>query len=61
MLPALPLPAGLAMPAVGYGCWKVGRDTAAALVESVIRAGYRHIDSAADYGNEEEVEQNLKF
>jgi len=43
------------MPAVGYGCWKVGKDTAADLIEKVIRLGYRHIDSACDYANEKEV------
>ncbi len=29
------------------------------LVEKVIRMGYRHIDSASDYGNEREVRQVL--
>ena len=43
------------IPAVGYGCWKVSRDRATELVEGVIRAGYRHIDGACDYGNEKEV------
>jgi len=48
------------MPAVGYGCWKVGKDTAADLIEKVIRLGYRHIDSACDYANEKEVGQGIK-
>ena len=43
------------MPAVGYGCWKVGKDNAADLIEKVIRLGYRHIDGACDYANEKEV------
>ena len=46
------------IPAVGYGCWKVSRDRATELVEGVIRAGYRHIDGACDYGNEKEVSWN---
>lgn len=42
------------MPPVGFGLWKIPReDTADAVVEA-IRAGYRHFDSAADYGNEAE-------
>ena len=47
--------AGATIPSVGYGCWKVPKDVCADVVESVIRAGYRHIDSACDYGNEKEV------
>ena len=47
------------IPAVGYGCWKVPRDRATELVEGVIRAGYRHIDGACDYGNEKEVSGSL--
>ena len=43
------------MPAVGYGCWKVGKDNAADLIAKVIRLGYRHIDGACDYANEKEV------
>ena len=34
------------------------KDRATELVEGVIKAGYRHIDSACDYGNEKEVCEN---
>ena len=54
MSSALPLPHGN-MPTVGYGLWKVGKDKASSLVKSVIGSGYRHVDSAANYGNEKEV------
>jgi len=50
----LPLAIG-SMPVVGYGCWKVTKDSASDLVEAAIRMGYRHIDGACDYGNEKEV------
>ena len=30
------------------------------MIESVIRSGYRHIDCAADYGNEKEVGAGIK-
>ena len=43
------------MPAVGLGIWKIDRGDTAAAVESAIEIGYRHIDSAADYGNEQEA------
>ena len=43
------------MPAVGLGIWKIDRNDTAAAVENAIGIGYRHIDSAADYGNEQEA------
>ena len=39
-----------AIPAVGFGCWKVAKDLAPSVVEAAIKNGYRHIDCAADYG-----------
>ncbi|MDP4943046.1 MAG: aldo/keto reductase, partial [OM182 bacterium] len=46
---------GKVMPAVGLGLWKIERDATADAVYAAIDAGYRHLDSAADYGNEREV------
>lgn len=46
---------GGALPAVGLGLWKVPRPAAADLVRQAVRAGYRHLDCACDYGNEAEV------
>ncbi len=43
------------MPAVGLGYWKVEKSDAAALTVEAVKAGYRHLDCAADYGNEENV------
>jgi D-xylose reductase len=40
------------MPAIGFGLWKIAREDTAAMVRSAIAEGYRHLDSAADYGNE---------
>jgi len=48
-----------AIPAVGFGCWKVAKDLAPSVVEAAIKNGYRHIDCAADYGNEAEVGQGI--
>jgi D-xylose reductase len=39
-------------PTVGLGLWKIANDQAAQAVEAAIEIGYRHIDSASDYGNE---------
>lgn len=41
------------------GLWKVARGDAPAVVREAIRAGYRHFDSACDYGNEAEVGAGL--
>ena len=49
-----------AMPAVGLGLWKVPREDASAVVQGAIAAGYRHLDSACDYGNEAEVGQGIQ-
>ena len=47
------------MPSVGLGLWKIDKtDTAKAVVDA-IDVGYRHLDSAADYGNELEVGEGI--
>lgn len=47
------------MPQVGIGLWKIERDKTAEMVRAAIAAGYRHIDSACDYGNEIEAGQGI--
>ena len=48
------------MPAIGLGLWKIPREDTAEMVCSAIAEGYRHLDSAADYGNEAEVGKGLQ-
>ncbi len=48
------------MPSVGLGTWKIGRDETAQAVNDAIAAGYRHIDSAADYGTEVETGNGIR-
>lgn len=55
----VPLADGGAMPSVGLGCWKIDKPIAAEVVAQAARIGYRHFDSACDYGNEEEVGDGL--
>ncbi|KAI9677834.1 MAG: NAD(P)H-dependent D-xylose reductase (XR) [Trizodia sp. TS-e1964] len=50
---------GQQMPQVGFGCWKVNQDTCADQVYNAIKAGYRLLDAACDYGNEVECGQGL--
>ncbi len=48
------------LPAVGLGFWKVPKPDAAGLVQAAVRAGYRHLDCACDYGNEAEVGDGIR-
>ena len=51
--------AGSSMPAVGLGLWKIDKGATADVVTDAIEIGYRHLDSAADYGNEIEVGEGI--
>ena len=44
-----------APPPVGLGLWKIDKPNVASLIEQALRCGYRHLDSACDYGNEVEA------
>ncbi len=46
---------GYRIPCLGFGTYKMPAEQAEASVREAIRAGYRHIDTAAFYGNEKEV------
>ncbi|MDT8437496.1 MAG: aldo/keto reductase [Wenzhouxiangellaceae bacterium] len=48
------------IPRVGFGLWKVAPDECADQVYAAIQAGYRHLDSACDYGNEAEAGQGIR-
>ncbi|PKH00531.1 aldo/keto reductase [Paraglaciecola sp. MB-3u-78] len=48
------------MPKVGFGLWKIPQDICANAVYNAIKAGYRHLDSACDYGNEVQVGEGIK-
>lgn len=53
--PLMPLADGNAIPQIGYGMYKVLPADAARLALAAIDAGYRHLDTAALYGNEAEA------
>jgi D-xylose reductase len=48
------------MPLIGFGLWKIAPQDCADVVYQAVLAGYRHFDSACDYGNEREVGLGLK-
>lgn len=55
------LPDGRTVPCIGYGTWQtptgeVARDS----VRAAIECGYRHIDTAAAYGNEADVGEGIR-
>lgn len=51
---------GAQIPAVGLGTWQSGPGEVAAAVEVALKAGYRLIDTAYCYGNEDEVGKGIK-
>jgi diketogulonate reductase-like aldo/keto reductase len=54
---ALKLNNDVEMPAIGLGVFQSSPEATAGAVEAALRDGYRHIDTAAAYGNEREVGQ----
>ncbi|QEW00242.1 aldo/keto reductase [Microbacterium caowuchunii] len=54
-IPRIPLNSGYDIPQLGYGVFKVDPAQTEKLVSEALEVGYRHIDTAAIYGNEEGV------
>ncbi|OMI41251.1 aldo/keto reductase [Streptomyces sparsogenes] len=52
-VPFITLNNGVRMPQLGFGVWQVPDDEAADAVSTALESGYRSIDTAAIYGNEE--------
>jgi diketogulonate reductase-like aldo/keto reductase len=57
--PTVPLNNGVAIPQLGFGVFKVPPAETAQIVKQALSAGYRHIDTAAMYGNEAGVGQAI--
>lgn len=51
---------GLSIPKIGFGTWQAKDEEVKNAVLWALEAGYRHIDTAQGYGNEEEVGEALK-
>lgn len=51
---------GASIPALGLGTWTLTGNACADLVARALDLGYRHIDTAASYGNEEAVGAGLR-
>ncbi|MER8073618.1 aldo/keto reductase [Streptomyces sp. NPDC094034] len=51
---------GIEMPALGLGVFQTAPEETKAAVTAALELGYRHIDTAAAYGNEREVGQAIR-
>src|SRR3712207_464802 len=58
--PTLLLNDGNSIPQIGLGTWPLGDAAVVPVVVAAIAAGYRHIDTAARYGNERGVGQGIR-
>jgi len=59
-MPTLTFAHGDAMAALGLGTWRLTPEQTAATVRTALELGYRHIDAAANYGNEAQVGEALR-
>jgi len=59
-VPTIRLNDGRPMPQLGFGVWQVPNHEARSIVTEAISAGYRSIDTAAVYGNEEGVGEAVR-
>ena len=51
---------GVQMPILGFGVFQIPDGETQAAVEAALSAGYRHLDTAASYGNEQAVGAAIK-
>ena len=59
-VPCFTLNDGHKIPAIGCGTYLISVDEVSKMVETAIKVGYRHIDCAETYGNEEGVGRGIK-
>ena len=52
---------GVKIPCIGFGTWQIENGSRAVVsIQAALEAGYRHIDTAQGYGNEESVGMAVK-
>jgi 2,5-diketo-D-gluconate reductase A len=59
-VPDVTLSSGTTIPQLGFGVFQIPPEDTAEIVSHALRTGYRHIDTAMLYGNEEAVGQALR-
>ncbi|WP_457965132.1 aldo/keto reductase [Arthrobacter sp. D1-29] len=60
LAPLIKLNDGHSIPQIGLGTWPLDDDQVATAVVHAVEAGYRHIDTAVKYGNEEGVGNGIR-
>ena len=60
LAPTIPLLHGAQIPVIGLGTWPLRGAEAAAAVRTAIEAGYRLVDTAENYQNEDGVRQGIR-
>jgi diketogulonate reductase-like aldo/keto reductase len=59
-IPSFTLNNGVEIPVLGFGVYQTPPAETIASVETALQTGYRHIDTAAAYGNEREVGEAIR-
>jgi 2,5-diketo-D-gluconate reductase A len=59
-IPTVELNDGALIPQLGFGVFQIEPDRTAAAVKAALEIGYRHIDTAEMYGNEQGVGQGIR-
>jgi 2,5-diketo-D-gluconate reductase A len=59
-VPTFTMNNGVEIPALGFGVYQAAPEETIAAVESALQTGYRHVDTAAAYGNEREVGEAIR-
>lgn len=59
-IPTVTLNTGTTMPIIGFGVFQIPDAETQQAVEQALAAGYRHLDTAASYGNEQAVGAAIK-
>src|SRR3954463_9661966 len=58
--PTVTLNNGVQMPILGFGVFQIPAEETEKAVTDALAAGYRHLDTAAAYGNEEAVGRAIR-
>lgn len=51
---------GASIPLIGLGTWQLNNATCVRMVSEALKLGYRHIDTASMYGNEDAVGEGMR-
>ncbi len=60
IVPKIQLNSNTAIPVMGFGTWQLNNNVCYSAVRKALQIGYRHIDTAADYGNHREIGRAIK-